>query len=40
MKAKEPWIPYVLSLLVVLLVFGLILGCSDLGEYTISKILK
>lgn len=40
MKEKDLWIPYVITLLVVLFVAGLILGYTDLGEYIISKILK
>ena len=38
MKTKEPWIPYVITLLVALFVAGLILGYTDLGEYIISKL--
>ena len=38
MKEKEPWIPYIITLLVTLFVAGLILGYTDLGEYIISKL--
>ena len=38
MKAKEPWIAYLIFLLFILFVLGLILGCSDLGDYIIKLI--
>ena len=40
MKAKEPWIAYLIFLLFILFVLGLILGCSDLGDYIIDLIKK